>query len=102
MSMTLILRQEESPKWISGPDLWRAGFTYQALSLISWMNGLVEVLAVEYDGQGGVLFYVRSIDKTRTLFRAGSLRANPVFKFRKPPQPLMVEAKHLPSFRVLN
>jgi len=78
--------------WVTGDNLWRVGFTFDAVSLIPRMNGLVDVYFVEYDGYGNLLFYVRSKDRTCTLFINGTLKATKVVRFKPPPQPVWVEA----------
>lgn len=76
---------------IAGPGLWRAGFTLQALPAIRFMSGLVDIVDVVYES-GGVHFYVRSKDATRTIFKKGFLRGTPVKKIVPSPQPLLTTA----------
>jgi hypothetical protein len=54
-------------------EYWRAGFSLDALKMISWLSGLVEVLGIEYT-EGIVWVYLRCLDKTETLFRSGRLQ----------------------------
>ena len=89
----------EKHGWVTGDNLWRVGFALGAVSLISWMSGLVDVYSVEYDGYGNLLFYLRSKDSTCTLFVNGVLRATKVERFKPPPQPVWVEAL---DYAVLN
>ena len=86
--------------WVSGPNLWRVGFHLNALPLIRYLSGLVNVISTEWDHTHNVfILLVEDKDATRTLFRAGALAANPVFKIRVCEDELAVEAN--PSLGVL-
>jgi hypothetical protein len=78
--------------WIVEPELWRVGFTLNAVPLVTFLSGLVDIFDVQYDNYGNLLFYVRRTDKTNTLFVSGALRATKVERFKPPPQGLKVEA----------
>ena len=85
-------------KWVSGPNLWRVGFHLNALPLLKYLSGLVEVISTEWDaGHNVLILLVEDKDATRTLFRAGALAANPVFRIRVPEEELIVEAGGLLS-----
>lgn len=81
--------------WVGGNNLWRVGFYLNSLPLISNLSGLVEILETIWDEEEQVLvFIVRSKDVTGLLFKLkGGLRANPIFRYLPPCQPLLAEAK---------
>ena len=78
--------------WISGRNLWRVGFYGDAFPLIQLLSGLVTIHETIWNAEERVLvFIVTNEDKTGTLFRKGVLAANPIYKYRPPEQPLMVD-----------
>lgn len=81
--------------WVGGNNLWRVGFYLEALPLINNLSGLVDILETIWDEKEQVLvFIVRSKDTTGRLFKLeGGLRANPIFRYRPPGQPLLAQAK---------
>lgn len=62
---------------------WQVGFDMRSLDLIKLMSGLVEIQGIEY-GHGALWFYLRSNDKTGTLFTKGKLRGTRVAGFPPP------------------
>jgi hypothetical protein len=89
-----------SSEWIAGEGLWRVGFTLQGLPLIQLMSGLVEILETAFvPGENAVVFIVRPMDVTGTIFRKGSLKATPIQRYRLLEQPLIVQSSvtHLSS-----
>lgn len=72
--------------------MWRVGYHANSLMLISLMSGLVEIHDVVWNSDEHVLvFVVSSTDKTDTLFKKGSLVANPVYQYKKSDQPMLVD-----------
>jgi len=56
-------------KQFTEPDLWCVGFRLNALSLISILSGLVEVIDTFCEHEEQALFVtVRNLDKTGTRF----------------------------------
>jgi hypothetical protein len=79
-------------QWIVGTDLWRAGFHISALSAISRLSGLVEILDAHWIPEKMVLmFTLKSLDQTGTLFGPGGLLGSRVEKFQITDQPLIVD-----------
>jgi hypothetical protein len=77
--------------WISGQGLWRVGFRRPAWPLINLMSGLVDIVDTIWDKDGETMvFIVRNLDVSGTLFRQGVLRANPIIKYRPGNQPVYV------------
>ena len=70
--------------------LWQAGFTLPALSQITHMSGLVDIVGVHWEPEPGVLIF--TVDrKFEYLFRQGSLRGNYVGAAKLVKQPLLVD-----------
>lgn len=79
--MTLFI---DSEGWTCGDKLFRVGFVRNGYSLIKYMSGLVDVLAVAYDYKDkSVNFIVNSKDKTDTIFKPpGGLIGQQISKFK--------------------
>lgn len=87
-------RRIDPELWFEGQNLWRVGFHLDSLPLMQFMSGMVEIKLTAYDHANDVLvFVVRCMDKTGSLFRTGYLKANSVFRYREIDQPLLVESK---------
>jgi hypothetical protein len=88
--------------WVTGPNLWRVGFHLNALPLIRYLSGLVDVISTEWDPTHNVvILLVEDKDATRTLFRAGALAANPVFRVRVNQEDIAVEANRDLPFLII-
>lgn len=77
--------------WVSGPNLWRVGFTIRALPAIKWLSGLVEICDI-FCSDRDVFLLIKNLDQSNILFNEGFLRGTPVSKFRMSDQPIMVSA----------
>ena len=90
---------QNTATYIADTNLWRVGFDVNALSLIKWMSGLVDIQSVYYDYENaGVVFIVRENDTTGTLFKDGLLAATAIPMYQELTQPLSVplnEVSHL-------
>jgi hypothetical protein len=87
---TMKTTQGKATEWLSGNGLWRVGFTREAIPLITLMSGLVEVVDTFWQTEDKVLvFIVRNLDTTGTLFKQGVLRANPILKYKPIHQPVL-------------
>ena len=75
---------------VEGPDLWRVGFSHEALFAIRYLSGLVEIYDTYCDNTG-VYFILRNLDKTNTLFYSGVLRGTKIDSVTLPQQSILVE-----------
>lgn len=85
----------EETKWIEGTNIWKSGFHVSAFPAISRMSGLVEVLDVHWiDDKRILMFTLRNLDRTGTLFGPDGLLGSKVEKYQLSEQPLVVELQH--------
>jgi len=89
MISELVTKKKAKEIVIEGEDLWQVGFSFDALSLIPLMSGLVKVQDI-YCNEHGLFFIVRSMDKTNQLFTSGTLRGSPLNSVKLPRQALYV------------
>lgn len=79
--------------WIFGDRLWSVGFTEKGLPLVTLMSGLVEIYDTFWDRSQKVLvFIVRSLDSSGTLFTNGTLRATPLEGYKKRDQSVLAQS----------
>jgi len=80
--------------WVIEPYLWRVGFHSSALPIISLLSGLVDILLTVYDeSDDALVFIVRSLDQSGTLFNVeGGLRATKIDRYKDVEQDLMVQS----------
>ena len=76
---------------MKNPDVWEAGFTLPALSMITQMSGLVDVLDVYWHPTNHVVIFTVA-RKHKKLFQEGSLRGNKVKKLLLHLEPVLVDA----------
>ena len=89
MISDLVAQKKAKSKVIEGDDLWQVGFSFDALSLIPWMSGLVRVNDV-YCNEHGIFFIVTNLDKSGRLFVSGTLRGSPLETVKLPQQAVYV------------
>jgi hypothetical protein len=89
MNSDLVTQKKAKEKVIVGDSLWQVGFSYDALSLVHWMSGLVDIHAVICN-EHGVFFIVDSLDKTGNLFMTGVLKGSPLESVKLPNQAVYV------------
>ena len=71
-------------------NVWQAGFTLRALSMITRMSGLVDILDIYWNAEDQVvIFTVRR--KSEKLFQQDSLRGNYVPKATLASSPILID-----------
>ena len=69
--------------WYSNEELWATRFEFEALPLLTYLSGLVEIIDVAVDmQQRHVILLVIRTDTTRTLFENGAISGERVTKFQ--------------------
>lgn len=76
--------------WVSGDNLWHAGFTLSALPLVGLMSGLVRVLDVVWNSKDNTVHFIVE-RQALGLFAGGQLMGQPLLRHRLSRQPLMAE-----------
>ena len=79
---------------MKNPDVWEAGFTLPALSMIAQMSGLVDILDVYWHPKNHVVIFTVA-RKHKKLFQEGSLRGNKVKQLLLQLEPLLVDASSI-------
>jgi hypothetical protein len=79
---------------IEGDNLFQVGFSFDALTLLPWMSGLVKIHDV-FCNEHGVFFIVSSLDKTSQLFLTGTIQGSPLDSVKLPRQALYVSIDSL-------